>query len=47
MEENLSSLLRGEGGAKGYRAGVLTKGMFGMAPEQNSKEELSRTCQTP
>jgi hypothetical protein len=23
------------------------KGLFGMAPEQNSKEELARACQTP
>ena len=22
-------------------------GVFGMAPEQNSKEELTRACQTP
>jgi hypothetical protein len=24
-----------------------TMGLFGMAPEQNSKEELARACQTP
>jgi hypothetical protein len=24
-----------------------SKGLFGMAPEQNSKEELARACQTP
>jgi hypothetical protein len=46
-EKNTTSLILYKSMSYQIKSILPIKGLFGMAPEQNSKEELARACQTP